>query len=48
MATLLASIAWSLNDQAGRQPPKLLHEAWLTSALVITLITLQTLQGLVP
>ena len=48
MATLLASIAWWLNDQAGRQPPKLLHEAWLTTALVITLITLQTLQGLVP
>ena len=48
MATLLASIAWWLNDQAGRQPPKLPHEAWLTTALVIMLITLQALQGLVP
>ena len=48
MATLLASIAWWLNDQAGRQPPKLPHEAWLTTALVITLITLQALHGLVP
>ena len=48
MATLLSSIAWWLNDQAGRQPPKLLHEAWLTSVLVVMLVTLQSLHGLVP
>ena len=51
VATLLACIAWWLNDQPDRQavkPSGLLHEAWLTSALVVTLVTLQSLQGLVP
>ncbi len=49
--TLLACVAWGLNDQPDRQavkPPGLLHEAWLTSALVIVLVTLQGLHGLVP
>ena len=37
MVTLLASVAWWLKDQPKpMEPPKLLHEAWLTSALVIT------------
>ena len=49
MVTLLACIAWWLKDQPKSiQSPKLLHEAWLTSALVITLVTLQALHGLVP
>ena len=49
MVTFLACIAWWLKDQPKpMEPPKLLHEAWLTSALVITLVTLQALHGLVP
>ncbi len=49
--TLLACVAWGLNDQPDRQAVKsmgLLHEAWLTSALVIVLVMSQSLQGLVP
>ncbi len=49
VATLLACLAWWLNDQLEpMEPPKLRHEAWLTSALVIVLITFQSLHGLVP
>ena len=49
VATLLACIAWWLNNQPKpMEPPRLLHEAWLTSALVLTLATLQGLHGLVP
>ena len=49
--TPLACVAWWLNDQADRKAVKplgLLHEAWLTSVLVVVLVTLQGLQGLVP
>ena len=49
--TLPACVAWWLNAQPDRKaaaPPGLLHEAWLTSALVVVLVTLQSLQGLVP
>ena len=49
--TLPACIAWWLNDQPDRKAvklPGLLHEAWLTGALVLTLVMLQSLQGLVP
>lgn len=51
VVTLLACVAWWLNDQPDRkegEPPGLLHEAWLTSALVVMLVTSQSLQGLVP
>jgi len=49
VATLLACIAWWLNNQPKpMEPPRLLHEAWLTSALALTLATLQGLHGLVP
>ena len=49
VATLLACVAWWLNDQPKpMEPPGLLREAWLTSVLVIMLVTLQSLQGLVP
>lgn len=47
--TLLACVAWGLKDQPEpMELPRLLHEAWLTSALVLVLVTLQSLQGLVP
>lgn len=49
--TLLACVAWWLNDQPEPETaksPGLLHEAWLTSALVIVLVTSQSLRGLVP
>ena len=49
VVTLLACVAWWLNDQPEpTEPPGLLHEAWLTSALVVMLVTLQALHGLVP
>ena len=49
VGTLLACVAWWLKDQPEPMaPPRLLHEAWLTSALVLVLVTLQSLQGLVP
>ncbi len=49
VATLLACLAWRLSDQPEpMEPPRLRHEAWLTSALVIVLITFQSLHGLVP
>ena len=48
-ATLLACVAWWLKDQPEPMaPPRLLYEAWLASALVLVLVTLQSLQGLVP
>ena len=48
VATLLACVVWWLNDQPEPMDrPGLLHEAWLTSALVIMLVTLQGLRGLV-
>ena len=49
--TLPACVVWWLNDQPepkAVKPPGLLHEAWLTGALVVMLVTLQGLQGLVP
>ena len=49
VATLLACVAWWLNDQPESGEPRgFLHEAWLTSALVIILVTLQGIHGLVP
>lgn len=51
MATLLACVVWWMNDQRDRQPaeaPRWLREAWLTSALVIMMVTLQSLSGVVP
>ncbi len=51
VVTLLACIAWWLNHQPERQAaksPGWLREAWLTSALVTGLVTLQSLHGLVP
>ena len=47
--TLLACVAWWLNNQLKPMAsPGLLREAWLTSALVVMLVTLQALHGLVP
>ena len=51
VVTLLACVAWWLNDQPDRKAVKplgLLHEAWLTGALVVMLMTLHNLHGLVP
>lgn len=49
LATLLACVAWWLNHQPeSREPRGVLYEAWLTSALVIILVTLQGIHGLVP
>ena len=49
VGTLLACVAWWLKDQPEPMaPPRLLHEAWLTSALVLVLVMVQSLQGLVP
>ncbi len=51
MVTLLACVVWWMKDQLDGKPaeaPRLLHEAWLTSALVIVMVTLQGLHGLVP
>ncbi len=51
MVTLLACVAWWMKDQSDRKPAEasmLLHEAWLTSALVIVMVTLRGLHGFVP
>ena len=49
VVTLLACIAWWVNHQPeSREPSGWLREAWLTSALIIGLVTLQGLHGLVP
>lgn len=51
VVTLLACLVWWLNDQPeleATKSPGLLHETWFTSALVIGLVTLQSLHGLVP
>ncbi len=49
VVTLLACVAWWLNHQPeSREPRGFLHQAALTSALVIVLVTLHGLQGLVP
>ena len=51
VVTLLACLVWWLNDQPEPEAAKSLvwlREAWLTSALVIVLVTSQSLQGLVP
>lgn len=51
VVTLLACVAWWLNDQPDRQaikPSGWLREAWLTSALIVGLVMLQGLHGLVP
>ena len=53
---LLACVAWWMKDQlepkpeeALPKPPRLLHEVWLTSALVTAMVTFhQGLHGLVP
>ncbi len=51
VVTPLACLAWWLNHQPDRQavkPSWWLREAWLTSALVVVLVTSQSLHGLVP
>ena len=49
VVTLLACVAWWFNHQPeSREPPGFLREAALTSAVVIVLVTLQSLHGLVP
>ncbi len=48
VATFLACVAWWVNDRPDRKPATLLDEAWLTSALIIVLVTWHGLRGLVP
>ena len=51
VVTFLACVAWWLNEQSSPkrvETTRLLHETWLTSALVIMMMTLHGLHGAVP